>query len=130
MRDEDLMEIEIDLPLPRNEDDIIQAILNEEINPDMPTEDLENRTGYLFIYFFYNRPGMPEIEFEVPDTWEQWSTTFVNLSNPTMWETQLVGDLNDREGVEIRTRQILENLRTEGMIGEFRIRKNYVLGYL
>ena len=129
MREDNYDFMEIDLPPAREEDEILRAILNDEINPDMPTEDIENRIGYLFIYYFYNRPGMPEIEFEVPDTWEQWATTFVNLSNPTMWETQLVGDLNDREGVEIRTRQILENLKVRGIIGEYRIRKNYVLGY-
>jgi hypothetical protein len=99
-----------DLPPDREPEDVLKAILNEEINPFMSTEDLENNVGYLFIYYYYNGRGDPEIEFDIPDTWEQWATTFATLTIPAMWETQLVGQLQDREGVENRTRQLLEEL--------------------
>jgi hypothetical protein len=120
---------ENDLPPDREPEDIERAILNEEINPFMPTEDVENNVGYLFIYYYYTGRGTPEIEFDIPDTWEQWATTFATLTNPPLWETQLVGQLQDREGIEIRTRQLLEELKNRGVIREYRIRKNYVIGY-
>lgn len=127
----DLNDIEIDdYDLEPYREDIVQAILNEEINEDMPTEDVENQVGYLFIYYYYLARGEPEIEFDIPDTWEQWATTFVELTSdqPILWETQLVGELRDREGVELRTNQLLQELKNRGVIGEYRIRKNYVRG--
>jgi hypothetical protein len=119
---------EIDLPPAREEIDIVQAILNEEINPDMPTEDIENGIGYLFIYYFYNG-NQPEIQFEIPDTWEQWATTIATMTHPILWETQLVGELRDREGVEMRARQTLEEMKRDGLISDYRIRHNYIRGY-
>ena len=109
-------------------ENIVQAILNDEINEDMPTEDVENQIGYIFVYYFFNGSGQPEIEFDIPDTWEQWATTFVELEQPVMWETQLVGELRDREGVEMRTNQMMQHLRNQGLVGDFRIRRNYVRG--
>jgi hypothetical protein len=119
---------EIDLPPAREENDIVQAILNEEINPDMPTDDVENGIGYLFIYYFYNG-NQPEIQFEIPDTWEQWATTFATMTYPILWETQLVGELRDREGVEMRAIQTLEEMKRDGLISDYRIRHNYIQGY-
>jgi len=118
-----------DFPPERDEDDILRAIMNEELNPEMPTEDIVNQRGYIFIYYFYNGRGNPDLQFDVPDTWEQWATTFATMTQPLLWETQLVGELRDREGVEIRTRQLLEQFKAEGKIGEYRMRRNYVRGY-
>jgi hypothetical protein len=117
-----------DYDLESYREDIVQAILNDEINPDMSTEDIENQVGYLFVYYFYNGNGQPEIEFDIPDTWQQWSTTFVELEQPILWETQLVGELRDREGVEMRTNQMMQLLRNQNVIGDYRIRRNYVRG--
>jgi hypothetical protein len=118
-----------DLPPERDEADILRAILNNEINPEMPTEDVDNQRGYIFIYYFYNRGSNPNLYFDVPDTWEQWATTFATMTQPLLWETQFVGGLRDRDLVENIVRQRLEQYKSEGIIGEYRMRRNYVRGY-
>ena len=127
---------DIENQLPPYPDNVSQRIMNEEINEDMPTElvftseDSESQTGYLFIYYYYNRNGDPDIEFTgLPNTWQQWATTFADFSNPILWETQVVGDLKDRELVETLIRQQMEHLKDEGIVRDYRIRRNYISGY-
>lgn len=121
---------DLDLDLEPYSEHITERIFNDEINPDIPTEDVENNVGYLFLYYLkMNRRELNLRFIGIPDTWEQWATTFADLMNPLLYETQFVGELRDRDLVESILRQQLERYVSEGKISDYRIRRNYISGY-
>jgi len=122
-------EIDIELEPEREDDDIERAILNDEINPFMSEEDVENQKGYIFIYYYYNGRRDPELQFNIPYNWSELATTFTLLKSPVLWETQFIGELNNRDLVENEIRQRLEEYKNRGDISEYKMRRNYVRGY-
>ena len=121
---------DLDLDLEPYSEHITERIFDDEINPDMPTEDIENNIGYLFLFYLKVDRRELNLEFNgIPDTWEEWSTTFADLMNPLLYETQFVGDLRNRDLVESLLRQQLETFKIEGKISDYRIRRNHIRGY-
>lgn len=103
-------------------------IFNNEVNPEIPNEDIQNDIGYFFLFFL---PGSNYNEdlhiFNLPDSWEQWSTTFADFNG--MYETQFIGKLSDRDLVQSLLIQTLELFKANNQIRDYRIRTNHPSGY-
>lgn len=100
-----------------------QQILDEVPNPEHAEFNLETGKAWLFAYYQTN--NFEADDFNVPNlpaTWQQLST---NLEGRTMWETQFLGDIDDRILAEIAITRYLQSLQNQSLIREFRIRYNY-----
>lgn len=109
---------------------IATRIFNNEVNPHMPTEDVENQIGYFFLFFLPGQNYNEELwKFDsiLPNTWQQWSTCIADFNG--LLETQIVGKLQDRELVESLLIQKLEQYKSEDFIRDYRLRKNHPQGY-